>query len=49
MGKKLRYLTLILLASGFLAIRVNAAEKTFQEVDRQSLALYEKGEWKELV
>jgi tetratricopeptide (TPR) repeat protein len=49
MGKTHRYLILILLMTGCSAIRVHAAEKTFQEVDQQSLALYEKGEWKELV
>lgn len=49
MGKAIRYLILILLMAECMSTRVHAAEKTFQEVDQQSLALYEKGEWKELV
>jgi hypothetical protein len=47
MGKTGKYLIIVLLAAWSLSLR--GEEKTFQEVDRQSLALYEKGEWKELV
>ena len=47
MGKAPGYLILMLLA--MCSLESPAEEMTFQEVDRQSLALYEQGEWKELV
>ena len=34
---------------GSLAIRAQEQQLTYQEVDRQSLELYEKGDWKDLV
>jgi len=49
MGTTRKYLILFLLVIGCMANLAHAADKTFQEVDQQSLALYEKGEWKELV
>jgi tetratricopeptide (TPR) repeat protein len=49
MGKAQRYLILLLLAMGSLVIRAQDQQLTFREVDRQSLELYNKGEWKELI
>lgn len=49
MGATRRYMILFLLAAGCMANMARADDKTFKEVDQQSLALYEKAEWKELV
>lgn len=50
MGKKQRgYLILLILMVCSLAMRAQEQQLTYREVDRQSFALYEKGEWKELV
>jgi tetratricopeptide (TPR) repeat protein len=49
MGKNQKYLIILILVLCSHAVRAQEEKLTYQEVDRKSYELYEKGEWRELI